>query len=176
MKARHLASAIVCLVGALATSPAWSGCRDALTSAHRVGAGEFCVLGFCLYKAELWSPQTPVSADTPFALVLKYERSVSGERMVSTGIDEMQRLAPRPIANDTLNAWREDMQRAFGDVSRGDELCGVYLPGRGARFYTNGTLKADVRDLAFARAFFGIWLDPNTRAPSLRRHLLGESP
>ncbi|AKC70751.1 hypothetical protein MB84_16575 [Pandoraea oxalativorans] len=26
----------------------------------------------------------------------------------------------------------------------------------------------------FARAFFGIWLDPRTRAPSLRERLLGE--
>ncbi len=176
MRTSLMASVIVCLAGTLTTLPAWSGCRDALTTAHRIGAGEFCILGFCLYKAELWSTQPPVSADTPFALVLTYERSVSGERIVSTGIDEMQRLAPRPIANETLNAWRRDMRRAFGDVSRGDELCGVYLPGRGARFYTNGTLKADVPDLAFARAFFGIWLDPNTRAPSLRKRLLGEGP
>ncbi|VVD71504.1 hypothetical protein PTE31013_00635 [Pandoraea terrigena] len=113
MKASRLAGVIVSLAGALTMSPAWSGCHEALTTAHRIGAGEFCVLGFCLYRAELWSPQASVSADTPFALVLTYERSVSGERMVSTGIDEMQRLAPRPIAKETLNAWREDMQRAI---------------------------------------------------------------
>jgi hypothetical protein len=31
----------------------------------------------------------------------------------------------------------------------------------------------EVDDLAFARAFFSIWLDPSTRAPTLRKQLLG---
>lgn len=134
------------------------------------------MLGFCLYRAELWAPKAsiaPLSSDIPFALSLTYERSLSGARIVSTGIDEIQRLATQPIADATLSAWRDAMRRAFGDVSRGDELCGVYLPGRGARFYLNGNVSAEIDDPAFAQAFFGIWLDPRTRAPSLRKQLLG---
>ncbi len=30
-----------------------------------------------------------------------------------------------------------------------------------------------VRDVAFAKAFFAIWLDPRTRNPELRARLLG---
>lgn len=179
---RGVAISIVCmasLIGTFSASPAQAGCRDDIAGARHIGAGEFCVLGFCLYRAELWAPKPPVTAiaptssDIPFALSLTYERSLSGARIVSTGIDEIQRLATQPIADATLSAWRDAMRRAFGDVSRGDELCGVYLPGRGARFYLNGSLSAEIDDPAFAQAFFGIWLDPRTRAPSLRKQLLG---
>ena len=54
-------------------------------------------------------------------------------------------------------------------------ICSVYLPDRGARFYANGRMTTEVDDPAFARAFFDIWLAPGTRAPALRRRLLGES-
>ncbi len=84
------------------------------------------------------------------------------------------------LVNETLpaatrDAWRADIARAFTDVARGDVLCGVYLPDQGARFYTNGRLTADIPDPVFARAFFDIWLDPRTRAQSLRRQLLGDT-
>ncbi|WP_441339363.1 chalcone isomerase family protein [Pandoraea sp. PE-S2T-3] len=181
---RRLAISWVCaasLIAACSVSNARAGCRDDIAGARHIGAGEFCVLGFCLYRAELWAPKAPVaplaplSFDIPFALSLTYERSLSGARIVSTGIDEIQRLATQPIADATLSAWRDAMRRAFGDVSRGDELCGVYLPGRGARFYLNGNVSAEIDDPAFAQAFFGIWLDPRTRAPSLRKQLLGSN-
>lgn len=161
------------LVGAYAPTASAAGCRSDIAATTRVGSGEFCVLGFCLYKAELWSARPRFSPDAPFALVLNYERSVSAENIISTGITEIERLATQPLPSATVNAWRKDMKQAFGDVSRGDELCGVYLPGQGARFYANGVVTAQIDDEAFARAFFGIWLDPRTRAPSLRERLLG---
>lgn len=67
-------------------------------------------------------------------------------------MDEIERFAPAPLPAATLDAWRRDIARAFTDVSRGDVLCGVYLPEHGARFYTNGRLTAEVTDPAFARA------------------------
>jgi hypothetical protein len=65
------------------------------------------------------------------------------------------------------------MMSAFVDVKAGDTLCGAFLPGQGVRFYANDHLTVQIDDLAFARAFFAIWLDPRTRAPRLRRDLLG---
>ncbi|ALK34016.1 chalcone isomerase family protein [Burkholderia plantarii] len=168
---------IALLVGALLAASPPSGaanCVDEVPSARLIGAGQFCIIGICLYDAQLWAALPPAAADTPFALSLKYRHDVKGARLVSTGMDEIDRLAPGPLPEATRAAWRADMARAFTDVSRGDVLCGVYLPGRGARFYTNGQLTADVADPQFARAFFGIWLDPRTRAASLRRQLLGD--
>ncbi|WP_445223292.1 chalcone isomerase family protein [Burkholderia sp. Ac-20379] len=151
-------------------------CRNDVPSARLIGSGEFCVLGFCLYDAALWASRAPTGDDVPFALALTYRRTIRAERLVEVGMDEIRRLAPAPLPEATLAAWRADMRRAFQDVGPGDSLCGVYLPGHGARFYANDTLKADIDDPAFAAAFFGIWLDPKTRAERLRRKLLGGQP
>lgn len=161
--------------GLLCVGTAHAGCREDVAPARLIGSGEFCVLGFCLYDAQLWSERIPTALDVPFALSLTYRRSISQDRLVSTGMDEIQRLAPTPLPIETLETWRADMHQAFGSVTPGDTLCGVYLPGQGARFYANGKLTAEIADPAFARAFFGIWLDSHTRAPKLRGRLLGTS-
>ena len=49
------------------------------------------------------------------------------------------------------------------------------MPGEGVRFYVGDTLQHVVKDDAFAKAFFAIWLDPRTRNPQLRAQLLGEA-
>ncbi|WP_323122286.1 chalcone isomerase family protein [Burkholderia alba] len=159
----------------LCASAAHGGWRDDIAPAQRVGSGAFCVLGFCLYDAELWARNGDAGFDMPFALLLTYRRAIKSERLVDTGLGEIERLAAAPLSAATQAAWRADMARAFGDVAPGDTLCGVYLPGKGARFYANGRPTAEVDDPAFARAFFGIWLDPRTRAKTLRRQLLGDA-
>lgn len=169
-----MAAAAAC---AFASAGGTADCRNDVPSGRLIGSGEFCVLGFCLYDAALWANRAPTAnADVPFALTLTYRRTIRAERLVEVGMDEIRRLAPTPLPDATLAAWRADMRRAFQDVGPGDSLCGVYLPGHGARFYANDTLKADIDDPAFAAAFFGIWLDPHTRAERLRRRLLGEQP
>jgi hypothetical protein len=162
------------VIGCAATS-AGAGCRMDVPQAHLIGQGPFCIFGFCLYDAQLWAARPPQGLDEPFALLLTYRRTIKAQRLVETGLGEIERLAPSPLPAETLDIWRTEMAKAFTDVAPGDQLCGVFLPGRGARFYANGTLTAEVDDPAFAQAFFRIWLDPDTRAASLRKNLLGQS-
>jgi hypothetical protein len=167
---------VLALLAQLAAPFAHADWRDDVAHARRIGAGAFCVLGFCLYDAALWATRAGTGFDAPFALCLTYRRAIRGERLVAAGLDEIGRLAAAPLSAATRAAWRDDMARAFGDVAPGDTLCGVYLPDQGARFYANDRLTAEVDDPAFARAFFGIWLDPRTRARALRMQLLGVTP
>ena len=128
---------------ALAAVAAWAAfampgaadanCVDDVASARLIGSGRFCVFAICLYDAQLWARRAPGAFDTPFALSLAYRHDVKGERLVATGMDEIERLAAAPLPAATRDAWRRDIARAFTDVSRGDVLCGVYLPERGAR-------------------------------------------
>jgi hypothetical protein len=175
--------AIFAVAWVLCVSPtARANCIDDVASARRIGAGEFCVLGFCVYDAELWASRplgavyTPSDTlfDSPFVLSIKYRHDVTRERLVSTGMDEIERLAPSPLSAATRDAWQANMTEAFIDVSGGDVICGVYLPGKGARFYANGRFTAAIADPAFAVAFFNIWLDPRARGTKVRRQLLGE--
>ena len=77
------------------------------------------------------------------------------------------------ITTEQMIRWEREMRLAFVDVRAGDRITGVYLPGEGARFYVGEKLQHVVRDEAFAKAFFAIWLDPRTRNPELRAQLLG---
>ena len=163
--------ALVLLLWAASASADW---RSDVQSARLVGEGDFRVFGFSLYRAQLWSERVPVDYEERFALHIVYTRSIKGKRLADTGIDEIKRQAEAPIPPETLDRWREDMLRAFVDVEPGDELSAVFLPGKGVRFYAGERETGEFDDPAFARAFFGIWLDPSTRAPSLRKHLLGD--
>ena len=72
--------------------------------------------------------------------------------------------------------WGELLKKMLPDVDAGDFLTGVNVPQRGVRFYQNGKPIGSIEDREFAQAFFGIWLDPRTSEPALRKQLLGEAP
>lgn len=67
------------------------------------------------------------------------------------------------------------MRQVFPDVQVGTRLSGAYQAGQGVRFYRDGVLLKEINDAEFARAFFSIWLDERTRAPRLRKQLLGQT-
>ena len=149
--------------------------RDALPQARQIGEGEYRWFGLRIYYAQLWASQRPVTPDMPLALRVTYTREISNQRLVDTSIEEIRRINGQNVPKETLERWRVALARVLPDIRTGDSLTGVYLPAQGARFYANDRLTGEIDDLALARAFFAIWLDPATRAPALRRHLLGLS-
>ncbi len=64
------------------------------------------------------------------------------------------------------------MTRVLPDVKKGDRVMGIHRPGVGAAFWVNSKATGEVRDAAFAKLFFGIWLAPATSEPALRSALL----
>lgn len=150
--------------------------RAMLPEVQPVGGGDMTWFGLRIYRATLWSASVPFDAAQPFALQLQYYRSISRQRLVSTSMDEIRRLAQTPVADATLKRWEALLMSAFVDVSEGDELTGVYLPGRGMQLYDRQRLLAEVGDEALARAFFDIWLNPQSRDKKLRQRLMGAQP
>lgn len=151
--------------------------REALPDARLVGSGELRMFGFSVYHADFWSgaatPGELEEGKAPFALELTYRRSISRDQLVKASLKEIKRLHSGDTSAEPLEQWRQEMLLAFVDVQAGDRITGVFLPGEGARFYFGDTLQHQVKDEAFARAFFAIWLDPRTRNPKLRSQLLG---
>ncbi|WP_349974890.1 chalcone isomerase family protein [Pseudomonas sp. WHRI 8519] len=163
----------VLTVALTALPPAVADWRPAVPDARTVGSGEFTWFGLRVYTARLWSAGSPQGWSEPFALELLYHRELSRDTLVQASLDEMRRLSDRPLAEATLERWAQAMNGAFVDVRPGTRITGVYLPGQGSRFYVGGQLRREIADPAFARAFFGIWLDPRARDPQLRQRLLG---
>ena len=167
-----LASALIalCLLApAGATSQAWLA---PIPQAQRVGEGVFKRLGWSVYTARLWAPDGVYTPGKPFALSLTYELDIARSRIVDASLDQMTRLGA-PVADRPQ--WRVALEAVLRDVTKGQSLTGVYVPGQGATFYLDDTPTGRM-DEELAQYFFGIWLDPRTSEPALRVALLGKAP
>lgn len=141
-----------------------------------VGHGSFTRLGFHLYDAELFSGADRVSGNWsahPLVLDLRYARSFTSHTLVQRSLIEMTKLQ---VATDAERQhWADELARILPDVSAGQHLTGVFRPGDGTRFFSDGKLIGRIAGDAFGRAFFAIWLDPRTSAPDLRAELISDA-
>jgi hypothetical protein len=147
-----------------------------LPQGRLVGQGTLRFLGFAVYDAALFAgegfePAAPMAR--PFVLELLYRRALSGEAIAERSLEEMRRQPGLDEAT-AEQRWLPFMRRAFPDVREGDRLAGAWQPETAtSRFALNGGPAVELRDAAFARHFFGIWLAPETSRPELRGQLLG---
>jgi Chalcone isomerase-like len=140
----------------------------------RSGSGVLKVFLFKVYDATLWIPQgDSISFTKPLALEMVYSLSVKADDIIESSATEIARIS-RPT-NETLQKWTLEMKRALPSVNSGDRLVGIHDPQKGAKFFHNGVLTAAIDDIEFSRAFFGIWLDNQTKRPDLRKALLGSN-
>ena len=149
-----------------------SAAADILSGARETGGGAFRYLGLRIYDAKLWTAGPRFDAEAPYALGIRYARNIKGLKLAEESVKQWRGM--RYGFENKYEAWEAEMRRIFPDVKPDDELVGVHLPGKGAQFFFNGKPAGEVADLAFARAFFAIWLDERTTEPGLRRALIAE--
>jgi Chalcone isomerase-like len=149
--------------------------RSLVQNLEAKGGGELTFFGMSVYSAYFhcvdrsrcsWSPELP------FALQLVYHRSLVGAMIAERSVEEIAKLGYG--TPDQRARWGALMKQIFPDVVDGDCIIGLNLPQSGARYYYNGNPIGEIQDREFARAFFGIWLDPRTSEPALRKKLLSE--
>lgn len=157
--------------GSVAAPPLPAAVVPLLPEARVQGSGELTWYGLPIYTGHLWSADGSFAFDEPFALDLHYKRELAGRRIAERSVEEMRAIGGHDPA--AIVRWGEAMARLFPDVRSGDHIAGVHLPGYGAKFFLNGRALGDIADPAFARAFFGIWLDRRTSRPDFRDKLLG---
>lgn len=131
------------------------------------------VWGFEVYDARLWTPRGfkhTQSTQFPFALELQYLRKLEGAAIASRTVEEMRRVGS--FTDAQAQTWLVAMREIFPNVSSGERITGINLPGEGAEFWVNGQRVGAVKDVNFARLFFGVWLDERTSEPKMRAQLL----
>jgi hypothetical protein len=162
------------MFGAVAAPPALVTVD--VPEARLAGEGEYTWFGMRIYRAQLWvgaqGYQGAASATAPFVLELRYARALDGKKIAEASYEQMQKIGAGTEAQRL--AWLATMQRIFPDVKEDQRIAGAYRAGiaPGVRFYLDGKVLADVSDGDFARAFFAIWLSPDSTAPKLRAALL----
>lgn len=133
--------------------------------------------GLSLYDARLWTFESfdpGAWATQRFALELIYTRAFEGAKIAQASLELMQAQYGKNAERD--RQWLAWMQQSFPDIQAKERLLGIHREaGAGCRFIHNRQLRMDLNDAAFAKAFFGIWLDPRTTEPALRKSLIGEA-
>jgi len=166
-------SLLLCLVGlpivSLANSPAAgkSPVYRYLETATLQGQGRLTFWGFDVYDARYYVADP--KGQNGFALEIQYIRSFKGNDLAKRTIDEMSRQG---VSEKQRTVWLQSLEKIFPDIASGDTLIGLHLPDKGTMFLHNGKLVGDISGDAFAKAFFGIWLDERTSAPKLRSALI----
>lgn len=131
------------------------------------------VWGFEVYDARLWTPRGfrhGQAMQQPFALELQYLRKLEGAAIASRSVEEMRRIGQ--FTDAQAQSWLAAMRELFPNVSAGERITGINVPGEGVEFWVNGQRVGAVKDVTFSRLFFGIWLDERTSEPKMRAQLL----
>lgn len=168
-----LATLILCL---LLSVPASASVRVAgieFAPAVAIGETEIPLRGgglfryavvFRVYAGVLYAPADVagadiLEADVPKRLELHYLLNISADdfRRSGTALIEKQQ-GPEVLA--ALAERLERFHAAYQDVQEGDRYALEYHPDYGTRLLKNGKELVRVPGLDFARAYFGIWLDP----------------
>ena len=138
-----------------------------LEAATLQGQGRLTFWGFDVYDARYYVADP--KGQNGFALEIQYIRSFKGADLAKRTIDEMSRQG---VSEKQRSVWLQSLEKIFPDIASGDTLIGLHLPDKGTMFLHNGKLVGDISGDAFAKAFFGIWLDERTSAPKLRSALI----
>lgn len=138
-----------------------------IESASLQGQGRLTFWGFDVYDARYYVADP--RGQNGFALEIHYIRSFRGGDLAKRTIGEMARLG---VSEKQRAIWMQILEKIFPDIASGDTLIGVHLPDQGTLFLHNGKPIGDVPGDAFAKAFFGIWLDERTSVPKLRSALI----
>ncbi len=165
---------LTCMMAMLGIAPAhaFEHIRINVPAAETVGKGRLSVMFWDVYDAALFAPGGQWRAEGPFALSLTYLRDIRGRAIADRSAEEIRKLGFGDEV--TLATWHNQMRGIFPDVAEGTTLTGVYTEDGESIFYHDDQEIGRVRDPAFGRYFFNIWLDPQTSAPELRARLLGQ--
>ncbi len=144
-------------------------CQDAW---QLCGEGIFSWSVFRFYRARLLTQTGVFNPAKPFLLDLHYLRTLMGQQIVSTSMDEMARL--NVLTQEQRDSWTQALAEIMPDVCLGDRLLGWFIPDSHVEFYSATHALGHIKDPEFVRMFSAIWLDDRTRSPALRQALLGQ--
>lgn len=158
------------LVLGLCSAKDLSRIEPMFNQAQPQGVGRLNFWGFHIYDVTLYRMANLSSAE--FALDIKYQKSFSGSSIANKTVEEMKKMG---VPDAQAAIWGKELTEVLPNIESGQTLTGVYSSKIGTTFFYEGKKIAQIQGADFAKAFFGIWLDPKTSAPKLRAELLGNA-
>jgi len=123
---------------------------------QKVGSGTYRKFGFKIYYATLWAPNGNWDAAGPYALQLRYARSLSKDTLSNSIVDDLRDQGV--VDEDTMAHWTESVRQIIPAVEDGDVMVALKISRKEAVLFLNGAEFTRIHDQAFSQAFFDIWL------------------
>lgn len=140
-------------------------------SKNLLGKGDLSWLFFDIYEAKLWAKDATSLYKDPLTLELTYKMDFAGKDIAEQTIKELKDLGEK---EELLKEWKPKLAVLFPNIKEGDTLSANYHPEKGIEFFLNLKEKVGkIENKEFSKKFLNIWLSKDTRAPKLRRKLLG---
>jgi hypothetical protein len=144
---------------------------NVIRSEKPYGEGHMNFLFINAYNARLWTDAPAWSMDAPSAMEITYGMGFDTDDLTERTIKEMRNVDP-DLSDADVARLTPELNKVYPPVKSGDRLVALYVPGKPIAFSHNGVPTGSIAGDGFAKDFFGIWLSPNTSAPSLRKKLL----
>lgn len=165
-----LAVLMLCLPMAAAAKP--PELATAIASPEPVGRASMKALWIEVYHASFWSDSGGWH-QPPYALSLTYGMAFTARELADRSAEEMAHVSQLPA--DTRERYATQLATLWHDVQEGDRMTALAQDG-GTVFFHNGRRLGAIQGDDFRRAFFGIWLSPESSEPDMQRQLLAGSP
>jgi len=139
-----------------------------------VGEARLKYMFWNVFDASLYSSTGSYDPTKPFALSLRYLRSLDGQKIVEKSMEEIQQQK-HSASPEQLSRWERALLAIIPDVTEGTTITGVRTEQGFTSFYFDNDSIGIIEDEDFTRAFFGIWLGENVSEPEVRAGLLGSN-
>lgn len=144
-----------------------------------VGSATFSWGPFTLYTSQLLTPEGHYDGQNQDqALIISYQREVSGNKLVEATRDQWQALGILEQEPQS-EMWLSELKVLWPDVVPGSQLVFVLSQQQGQFWYRASAAQKVFTPLGprqsalFSRHFLSIWLSPRTQYPELRKQLIG---
>ena len=136
-----------------------------------IGKANYSFLFWDIYDAELYSSSEKFDFKE-FAIVLKYNHSITKNRLVKETIDDIKEQ--KKIDQNKENKWRKLLESIYVKTDIGNKFIGIKKIDKAIFYYDDKKLYQSF-DQEFNELFFNIWLRNDSKNPEFSKSLLGKN-
>ena len=137
---------------------------------YLIGSANYSFMFWNIYDAELYSTSNKIDF-IEFAVVLKYNHSITKNRLVKETIDDIKEQ--KKINQDKEKKWRKLLESIYVKTDIGKKFIGIKKMDKAIFYYDDKKIYQSY-DQEFNELFFNIWLRNDSKNPEFSKRLLGK--
>tara|TARA_R110002050_G_scaffold118195_2_gene235378 strand:+ start:3698 stop:4270 length:573 start_codon:yes stop_codon:yes gene_type:complete len=136
-----------------------------------MGQGSVTKYMFTVYKLALWAENNQYKYSNKLALQAWQEIEVTQEDLIKETLKKI--YDNNHVSDEKLGQYEGYLKKIYpANIKPKQTWTVIYIPNKSIDFYFNGKPYGKVKDMDFAKKYFGIWMNPAGEFKDLRQNLL----